>query len=288
MLDVTGIAAPGAWAKTGNTSLPGFGLTLGLSLTYLSLLLVIPLAALALYTARLSLPEYWAILADERVSSAFCVSFLSAGYAAVINGFFGFIIAWALTRYAFFGRKLIDALIDLPFAIPTAVAGISLAVMFSPNGILGKILMPLGIEIAFSKAGIVIALIFIGLPFVVRTVQPVIRELDREVEEAAMSLGANFAQRFFKVIFPSILPALLTGVALSFARGVGEYATIIFISSNMPYETEIVPLLIVKKLLQFDYVGASALGSAMLILAFLLLLVINLLQSWMKRDGNAA
>lgn len=273
--------------KASNTPLPGFGLTLGLSLTYVTLLLVVPLAALTLYSAKLSPQAYWDMLTDERVSSAFRISFLSAGYAAVINGFFGLVIAWSLTRYQFPGKKIIDALIDLPFAIPTAVAGISLAVMFSPNGILGKILLPLGFEVAFSKTGIVIALVFIGLPFVVRTVQPVIKELDREVEEAAISLGANFTQRFTKILFPSILPALLTGIALSFARGIGEYATIIFISSNMPYETEIVPLLIVKKLLQFDYIGASALGSAMLILAFILLLVINLLQTWMKHHRSA-
>jgi sulfate transport system permease protein len=254
----------------------------------MSLLVFFPLGALVIYSAKLSFPEYWAILADERVTSAFRISFLSAAYAAAIDGFFGLIIAWSLTRYSFPGKNFLDALIDLPFAIPTAVAGISLAVMFSANGLLGKLLAPLGIEIAFSKAGIVIALIFIGLPFVVRTVEPVIKELDREVEEAAISLGANFTQLFFKVLFPSILPALLTGVALSFARGIGEYATIIFISSNMPYETEIVPLLIVKKLLQFDYVGAAVLGTAMLILAFALLLIINLLQSWMKhRRGTA-
>jgi sulfate transport system permease protein len=269
--------------KKNTAKLPGFGLTLGLSLTYMSFLVFIPLCALILYAAHLSFEEYWAIIADERVTSAFAISFISTFYAAAFNFVFGLILAWVLTRYDFFGKKIIDALIDLPFAIPTAVAGISLAVIFSGNGIMGAFLEIFGIEIAFSKAGIVIALIFIGLPFVVRTVQPVIQELDKELEEAASSLGANFYQIFRKVIFPSLFPALLTGFALAFARGLGEYGSIIFISSNMPYETEIVPLLIVKKLLQFDYRGASAIGVTMLVCAFVLLLCINFLQVYAKR-----
>jgi sulfate transport system permease protein len=263
--------------------LPGFGLTLGLSLAYMSFLVFIPLSALIIYSARLSPGDFWAIISDERVTTSFQISFLSTFLAAAFNFVFGLILAWVLTRYNFFGRKVIDALIDLPFAIPTAVAGISLAYIFSANGILGSFLEKLGIQIAFSKAGIVIALIFIGLPFVVRTVQPVIVELDKELEEAASSLGANFYQIFGMIIFPSLLPALLTGFALAFARGLGEYGSIIFISSNMPYETEIVPLLIVKKLLQFDYRGASAIGVTMLVCAFALLLLINFLQACARR-----
>jgi sulfate transport system permease protein len=263
--------------------LPGLGLTLGLSMTYMTLLVFIPLSALILYAAHLSFADFWAIIADDRVLSAFKISFLSTFIAAAFNFVFGLIIAWVLTRYNFFGKKVIDALIDLPFAIPTAVAGISLATIFSPKGIIGSVLKIFGIDISYSRTGIIIAIIFIGMPFVVRTVQPVIEELDKELEEAASSLGANFFQVFGKVIFPSLLPALLTGFALAFARGLGEYGSIIFISSNMPYETEIVPLLIVKQLLQFNYRGASAIGVTMLVCAFVLLLFINILQVYTKR-----
>ncbi|GHV73892.1 sulfate ABC transporter permease subunit CysT [Spirochaetia bacterium] len=263
--------------------LPGFALTLGLSMTYMTLLIFIPLSALILYAAHMSFAEFWHLIADERVVSAFKISFSSTFIAASFNFVFGLIIAWVLTRYNFFGKKLIDALIDLPFAIPTAVAGIALATIFSPKGIIGIFLSHFGIDLSYSRAGIVIAIIFIGFPFVVRTVQPVIEELDKELEEAASSLGANFFQVFFKVIFPSLFPALLTGFALAFARGLGEYGSIIFISSNMPYETEIVPLLIVKKLLQFDYRGASAIGVTMLVCAFVLLLFINVLQVYARR-----
>ncbi|MDR1932862.1 MAG: sulfate ABC transporter permease subunit CysT [Spirochaetales bacterium] len=269
--------------KKRRTKLPGFGLTLGLSITYMSLLIFIPLSALILYAAHLSFTDFWELIINERVLAAFKISFLSTFWAAAFNFIFGLIIAWILSRYSFFGKKIIDALIDLPFAIPTAVAGIALSYIFSPNGILGSFLQKFGIEIAYSKGGILIALIFIGLPFVVRTAQPVIAELDKELEEAAASLGANFYQIFFKVIFPSIFPALLTGFALAFARGLGEYGSIIFISSNMPYESEIVPLLIVKKLLQFDYRGASAIGVTMLVCAFILLFFINILQGYAKR-----
>lgn len=263
--------------------LPGFGLSLGLSVSYMTFLILIPLSALALYAAKLPPGEFLEIVLNRRVITAFKISFLSAFWAAVFNFFFGLVIAWILTRYDFFGRRVIDALIDLPFAIPTAVAGISLAVIFSPNGIIGGPLKKIGLDISFSKAGIVIALIFIGLPFVVRTVQPVIEELDREVEEAAASLGGNFYQVFIRVIFPSIFPALITGFAMAFARGLGEYGSIIFISSNMPYESEIVPLLIVKKLLQFDYRGASVIGVTMLFCAFVMLLLINVLQMFAKK-----
>jgi sulfate transport system permease protein len=265
------------------TKLPGFGLTFGLSMTYMTLLIFIPLSALILYSARMPFKDYVALIFDPRVLASFKISFSSTFYAAVLNFFFGLILAWVLTRYDFFGKRVLDALVDLPFAIPTAVAGISLATVFSTNGIIGSFLHKFGIEIGFSKAGIVVALIFVGLPFVVRTVQPVIQELDKELEEAASSLGANYYQIFFKVLFPSVFPALLTGFALAFARGLGEYGSIIFISSNMPYETEIVPLLIIKKLLQFDYQGASAIGVTMLICAFVLLLLINFLQAFARK-----
>jgi sulfate transport system permease protein len=270
--------------KKYKAKLPGFGLTLGLSLTYMTLLILIPLSALVLYAAKISFSDFVRIIFNERTASAFKVSFLSSFEAALFNFFAGLIIAWVLTRYRFFGRKLLDALIDLPFAIPTAVAGISLATIFSGNGIIGGALQKFGIEIAYSRAGIVMALIFIGFPFVVRTVQPVIEELDKEVEEAASSLGANYGQIFARVIFPSLFPALLTGFTLAFARGLGEYGSIIFISSNMPYESEIVPLLIVKQLLQFNYEGASAIGVSLLVCAFALLLCVNLLQNFMKRE----
>ncbi|GHU39432.1 sulfate ABC transporter permease [Spirochaetia bacterium] len=269
--------------KQKNTArLPGFGLSLGLSLTYMSFLILIPLSALVIYSAHLTPKEFFHIVLDDRVLAAFKISLSSTFFAALINFFFGLVIAWVLTRYKFFGKRILDAFIDLPFAIPTSVAGIALATVFSPNGILGKFLGKFGVIIGFSKAGIVIALIFIGLPFVVRTVQPVIEELDKEVEEAAASLGANFYLTFLKVIFPSIFPALLTGFAMAFARGLGEYGSVIFISSNMPYESEIVPLLIIKKLMQFDYKGASAIGVSMLFCAFILLLCVNLLQAFAK------
>jgi sulfate transport system permease protein len=269
--------------RTHKVKLPGFGLTLGLSVTYMSLLILIPLSALISHAAQLPFREFFTIVMDERVIAAFKVSFSSTFYAALINFFFGLIIAWVLARYNFFGKRVIDALIDLPFAIPTAVAGISLAYVFSPHGFMGAILGKFGVNIAFSRTGVIVALVFIGIPFVVRTVQPVIEELDKEVEEAASCMGANFYQIFCKVIFPAIFPALLTGFAQAFARGLGEYGSIIFISSNMPYKTEIVPLLIVKKLLQFDYKGASAIGVSMLVCAFVLLLLINLLQVYTKR-----
>ena len=273
--------------KIGKGRIPGFGLSLGLSLSYLSFLILIPVSSLVLYAARMPLKEYFRIILDARVIAAFKISFFSAIIAALVNFVFGFVIAWVLTRYNFWGKKIFDAFIDLPFAIPTAVAGISLATIFSPNGFLGKFLATFNISLGYSKTGIVIALIFIGFPFVVRTVQPVIEELDSTVEEAAASLGANYFQIFIRVIFPAVLPALITGATMAFARGLGEYGSVIFISSNMPYESEIVPLLIVKKLMQFDYVGASAIGVTMLIVAFIMLLITNLLQNYMlKRQSS--
>ncbi|MDR1007568.1 MAG: ABC transporter permease subunit [Campylobacteraceae bacterium] len=299
--------------KKSNAKLPGFNISLGLSLTYMSLLILIPLSALALYSTQITAEKFLETLTDQRIIAALKVSFGASFIAALINCFFGLIIAWILTRYDFIGKRIVDSLIDLPFAVPTAVAGISLAYIFSPNGVLGEFLQALteklhslapyfhpekcavgekcfanfletiDLNVAYSKIGIILALVFIGLPFVVRTVQPVIEELDKELEEAASSLGANFYQIFSKVIFPAIYPALLTGFALAFARGLGEYGSVIFIASNIPYESEIVPLLIVKKLMQFDYVGASVIGVIMLIAAFVLLLLINFLQSFAKR-----
>jgi len=273
--------------KTKKGSMPGFGLSLGFSLAYISFLILIPVSALALYSSKISLKKFREIIFEERVLAAFKVSFSSAAVAAAVNFVFGFILAWVLARYDFFGKKVINACIDLPFAIPTAVAGISLATLFSPVGFWGKLLLPFGITLGYSRAGIVIALIFIGLPFVVRTVQPVIEELDTAVEEAAASLGAGYFQIFTKVIFPSILPALITGSTMAFSRGLGEYGSVIFISSNMPYESEIVPLLIVKKLMQFDYTGASAIGMTMLIVAFIMLLASNFLQNYMASRHSA-
>jgi sulfate transport system permease protein len=273
--------------KLAKSRLPGFGLSLGLSLSYLSFLILIPISSLVLYSLRVPFNDFIEIISDERVTSAFRVSFISAFVAAMINFVFGFIIAWVLARYNFFGKRIIDACIDLPFAIPTAVAGISLAVLFSPEGFLGKFLSLFNVSLGFSRVGIVIALIFIGFPFVVRTVQPVIEELDSAIEDAAASLGANYFQIFFKVIFPSVLPALITGAAMAFARGLGEYGSIIFISSNMPYESEIVPLLIVKKLMQFDYLGASAIGVSMLIVAFAMLLAVDLFNNRLAKRRSS-
>jgi sulfate/thiosulfate transport system permease protein len=273
--------------KTGKGKIPGFGLSMGLSLSYLSFLILIPISSLVIYATKMPLKDYFRIILDERVVAAFKISFFSAIAAALINFVFGFIIAWVLARYDFIGKKIVDACIDLPFAIPTAVAGISLAAVFSANGLLGKILLPFGISIGYSTAGIVIALVFIGLPFVVRTVQPIIEELDAALEEAAASLGANYFQIFAKVIFPTALPALVTGATMAFARGLGEYGSVIFISSNMPYVSEIVPLLIIKKLMQFDYLGASAIGVTMLIIAFIMMLVTNILQKYMLKGRSS-
>jgi len=265
--------------KKNRGKIPGFGLSLGLSLSYISFLILIPISSLVIYAAKIPLKDYLEIILDERVIAAFKISFFAAAVAALINFVFGFIIAWILARHDFFGKKIVDACIDLPFAIPTAVAGISLAQVFSANGFLGKF--------AYSTTGIVIALTFIGFPFVVRTVQPVIEELDSGVEEAAASLGANYFQIFFKVIFPSVLPALITGSAMAFARGLGEYGSVVFISSNIPYQSEIVPLLIIKKLMQFNYVDASVIGVTMLAIAFIMLLVINLLQNKMVKERSS-
>jgi sulfate transport system permease protein len=265
--------------------LPGFGLTLGFTLSYLGLIVLIPLGALVLGAAGAGL-DAWQSLASPRVLAAFRVSFGTALLAAAVNAVFGLIVAWVLVRYVFPGKRLVDSLIDLPFALPTAVAGIALAALYAGNGWLGQYLEPLGIRVAFTPLGIVVALIFIGLPFVVRTVEPVLQDLDAEVEEAAATLGARRWQAFRRVILPAILPALLTGFALAFARGLGEYGSVIFIAGNMPMVSEIVPLLIVIELEQYDYAGATVVGTAMLAASFLLLLAINLLQRWARtRNG---
>jgi sulfate/thiosulfate transport system permease protein len=262
--------------------LPGFGLTLGLTLTYLSLIVLIPLAALMVRGSSLGLEGLFTVLSSPRTLAAFRVTFVTSGIAALVNAVFGLIVAWVLVRYTFPGRKLIDAFVDLPFALPTAVAGIALTAIYAPNGWIGELLKPLGIKIAFTPLGIVIALIFIGLPFVVRSVEPVLHDLDAEVEEAASTLGATRGQIFLRIILPAILPALLTGFALAFARALGEYGSVIFIAGNMPMVSEIVPLLIVIKLEQFDYAGATAIGATTLVIAFLMLLAINLLQRWTR------
>ncbi|HJT11466.1 MAG TPA: sulfate ABC transporter permease subunit CysT [Dongiaceae bacterium] len=263
--------------------LPGFGLTLGFAVAYLSIIVLLPLSALVLRPATLGLDGFLAVLTDARVLAALRLSFGAAFIAALVNAFFGLIVAWILVRYDFPGKRIVDALVDLPFALPTAVAGIALATIYAPNGWIGSLVAPLGIKIAFTPLGVLLALIFIGLPFVVRSLQPVLQDLDKEVEEAAVSLGANRGQTFRLVILPAILPALLTGFALAFARAVGEYGSVIFIAGNMPLVSEIAPLLIVIKLEQFDYAGAAAIGVIMLAASFLILLVINLVQRWSRR-----
>ena len=263
--------------------LPGFGLTLGFAVAYLSIIVLLPLSALVLRPTTLGLSGFLDVLTDSRVLAALRLSFGAAFIAALINAFFGLIVAWILVRYEFPFKRVVDALVDLPFALPTAVAGIALATIYAPNGWIGGLFAPLGFKIAFTPVGVLLALIFIGLPFVVRSLQPVLQDLDREMEEAAVSLGANRRQTFWLVILPAILPALLTGFALAFARAVGEYGSVIFIAGNMPLVSEIAPLLIVIKLEQFDYAGAAAIGVIMLAVSFLILLVINLVQRWSRR-----
>jgi sulfate/thiosulfate transport system permease protein len=263
--------------------IPGFGLTLGFTMTYLCLIVLIPLAALVLRTTELSWTQFWTIATNDRVLAALRVSFGASLLAATINAFFGLIVAWVLVRYRFPGRRVLDAIVDLPFALPTAVAGIALTAIFSPTGWIGRFLDPLGIKVAYSWTGIVIALIFIGLPFVVRTLQPVIEEIDREIEEAAATLGASRRQAMTRVILPTLVPALTTGFVLALARAVGEYGSVIFIAGNIPYQTEIAPLLIVIRLTEFDYAGATAIATLMLAISFVLFLAINVTQAWARR-----
>jgi sulfate transport system permease protein len=272
----------GRWSLRKPSVLPGFGLTLGFTLCYLSLIVLIPLAGLILAAAGLGWSGFWSAVTTPRVLAAFRVSFGTSLIAALINAFFGLMVAWVLVRYSFPGKKIVDAIVDLPFALPTAVAGIALTALYSRNGWIGSWLEPMGIKVAFTPIGIIVALTFIGLPFVVRTVQPVLQDLAPEEEEAAVSLGATRWQTFCLVIFPAILPALITGTALAFARAVGEFGSVIFIAGNMPGISEIIPLLIIIKLEQFDYAGATAIATLMLIVSFAMLLAINMLQAWMR------
>jgi sulfate transport system permease protein len=264
--------------------LPGFGLTLGYSVTYLGLLVLLPLAALFLKASTVDFSTFWETVTDDRALAAYELTFTTSLVSALINAVFGLIVAWVLVRYSFPGRSIADGLVDLPFALPTAVAGIALTTVYSQTGFLGQYLEPLGIKVAFTRLGVITALTFIGIPFVVRTVQPVLEELEKDVEEAAAVLGATRFQTFRRVLFPALLPALLTGFALAFARALGEYGSVVFISGNMPMKTEIVPLLIVTKLEQYDYAGATALASVMLSASFVVLLCVNLLQRWFRRS----
>ncbi|HEX5998471.1 MAG TPA: sulfate ABC transporter permease subunit CysT [Hyphomicrobiaceae bacterium] len=268
--------------------LPGFGLSMGYALAYMSLIVLIPLTAVFIKTTELSFPEFWETVTSPRVMASYRLSFGAALLAAAINVLFGFLLAWSLVRYRFPGKRIVDALVDLPFALPTAVAGISLTALYARNGWLGQYLEPLGLKVAFTPLGVLVALIFIGLPFVVRTVQPVLEDLDTEVEEAAASLGAGRWQTMLRVVLPTLVPALLTGFALAFARAVGEYGSVIFIAGNMPMVSEITPLIIITKLEQYDYAGATAVAAVMLVVSFTLLLTINGLQSWTDRRSAKA
>ncbi len=268
--------------------LPGFNLTLGYTLAWLSLIVLIPLSALIFKTFTLTLEQFWAAVSSPRVLASYRLTFGASLIAALVNVVFGLLVAWVLVRYEFPGKKVVDALVDLPFALPTAVAGISLTALLAGNGWIGQYTEPLGIKLAFNPNGVVIALIFIGLPFVVRTVQPVLEDTEKELEEAAMCLGATRLQTFIKVILPSIAPALLTGFAMAFARAIGEYGSVIFIAGNMPMISEITPLIIIGKLEQYDYAGATAVATVMLLMSFVLLLVINALQSWQRKRSGAA
>lgn len=275
-----------AFAKP--SALPGFGITLGFATTYLSLIVLLPLIVLVWRASALGLDGIWQVATTPRVMAALEVSFVTSALAALLNAFFGTLVAWVLVRYEFPGRRLLDAAVDLPFALPTAVAGIALAALYAPNGWIGALFAPWGIKIAFTPLGIFIALVFIGLPFVVRTVQPVLQDFEREVEEASTTLGATRLQTVFRVVLPALVPALVTGVALAFARAVGEYGSVIFIAGNLPFVSEIAPLLIVTRLEEFDYAGASAIAVVMLAISFVALLVINSVQALSRRRYDGA
>jgi sulfate transport system permease protein len=272
-----------SFVRAQRSVLPGFGLSLGFTLTYLSLIVLIPLAAAFIRTAGMTWADFVTAVASPRVMASYRLSFFASLAAGLVNSFFGLIVAWVLVRYSFPGKRVVDALVDLPFALPTAVAGIALTAIYSKNGWVGRYLEPHGIRIAFTEIGVFMALTFIGLPFVVRTLQPVLSELEPEIEEAAATLGANRWQTMTRVILPELMPPLITGFALSFARALGEYGSVVFISGNMPMRTEITPLLIITKLEQYDYHGATAIAVVMLVASFALLLVINLLQKWSRR-----
>jgi sulfate/thiosulfate transport system permease protein len=266
--------------------IPGFGLSLGFTIFYLALIVLIPLSAVFLKTFTMTWEAFWAAVTSDRVIASYKLSFGASLIAALINVVFGGIVAWVLVRYRFPGKRIIDALVDLPFALPTAVAGITLTALYASNGWIGRYLEPLGIKVAFTPLGVVVALTFIGLPFVVRTVQPVLEDAERELEEAAASLGATSLQTFVRIVFPTIMPALLTGFALAFARATGEYGSVIFIAGNMPMVSEITPLFIITKLEQYDYAGATAIAVVMLVVSFALLLTINLLQAWSRKRAG--
>ena len=263
--------------------LPGFGLSLGFTLAYVSLIVLIPLAAVFIKSFGIGWDGLWEILTSERILKSLQLSFSSALIAAFINVVFGLLLAWCLVRYNFPGKRLVDALVDLPFALPTAVAGIALTSLYAPTGWIGQYLEPLGIHVAYTPIGITLALVFIGIPFIVRTVQPVLSDIETELEEAASALGANRWQTITKIILPILLPALFTGFALAFARGVGEYGSVIFIAGNQPFKTEISPLMIISRLEEYDYAGATTIAAVMLVLSFIILFVINLLQAWANR-----
>jgi len=263
--------------------LPGFGLSLGYTVLYVGLLVLLPLSAMIIKASSLGLSEFWVKVTDDRALAAYRLSFGSAFAGSLLNAVFGVLVAWVLVRYRFPGRGIVDALVDLPFALPTAVAGIALTTVYSEHGVLGEQLAKIGIKVAFTPLGVTMALTFIGIPFVVRTVQPVLEEIDPDVEEAAAVLGATRFQTFRRVIFPALLPATLTGFALAFARSLGEYGSVVFISGNMPMRTEITPLLIVTKLEQYDYAGATAIAAVMLLASFGMLLLVNLLERWARR-----
>ncbi|MEK4426777.1 sulfate ABC transporter permease subunit CysT [Solibacillus sp. FSL K6-1523] len=263
--------------------LPGFGLSMGITTMYVSLFILIPLSMVFIESSKLGWSEFWQVVTSERMMHAYKISFATSFGAALLNGIFGFMIAWVLVRYSFPGKRIIDGLIDLPFALPTAVAGIALTTLYAQDGWIGQYFSAIGIKVSFTPLGIMIALMFIGLPFVVRMVQPVLENLEQEVEEAASSLGATKQQIFMKVIFPEVLPALLAGFSLAFARGLGEYGSVVFIAGNMPMKTEIAPLMIMTKLEQFDYAGATAIAVVMLLVSFICLIIINLLQKWSRK-----
>jgi sulfate transport system permease protein len=286
MLSSSAAAAP-AKRRAPARVLPGFKITLGYTLMYLSLIVLIPLSALVFKTFTLTWDQFWAAVTGPRVMASYRLTFGASLIAALVNVVFGLLVAWVLVRYNFFGKKVVDALVDLPFALPTAVAGISLTALLAGNGWVGQYFEPMGIQLAFNPNGIVIALIFIGLPFVVRTVQPVLEDAEKELEEAATCLGASRWQTFTHVLFRSIAPALLTGFAMAFARAIGEYGSVIFIAGNMPMISEITPLIIIGKLEQYDYAGATAVALVMLVVSFVLLLIINALQTWQRRRSGA-
>ena len=279
--------APVGQKRAARRVLPGFRLTLGYTLLYLCIIVLIPISALFFKTFAMTFDQFWVAVTSPRVLASYKLTFGASLIAALVNLVFGLLLAWVLVRYKFPGKKFVDALVDLPFALPTAVAGISLTALLAGNGWIGQYLEPMGIKLAFTPAGVVIALIFVGLPFVVRTVQPVLEDAEKELEEAATSLGATRLQIFTRVLLPHIAPALLTGFAMAFARAIGEYGSVIFIAGNMPMISEITPLIIIGKLEQYDYAGATAVALVMLVISFVLLLVINALQGWQRRHAGA-